>query len=58
MNDPLWAPWRLEYVSKADDQQGCIFCLAASTPDEQSLVVHRGELAFVCSTASPTRPVT
>jgi ATP adenylyltransferase len=47
MNDPLWAPWRLEYVSNADDQQGCVFCVAASTPDEQSFVVHRGELAFV-----------
>jgi len=47
MTDPLWAPWRLEYVSNADDQKGCIFCLAASATDENSLVVHRGELAFV-----------
>ena len=47
MTDPLWAPWRLEYVSSARDQEGCIFCLAASAPDADSLVVHRGESAFV-----------
>jgi ATP adenylyltransferase len=44
----LWAPWRLEYVANADDQEGCVFCLAAgSDSDEDSLVVHRGERAFV-----------
>jgi ATP adenylyltransferase len=45
---PLWAPWRLEYVQAADDQPGCIFCLAHDgSDDEASLVVHRGEHAFV-----------
>jgi ATP adenylyltransferase len=44
----LWAPWRLEYVQSADEQEGCIFCLAAeSDDDEKQLVVHRGERAFV-----------
>jgi ATP adenylyltransferase len=38
----LWAPWRLEYIRRADEQQGCIFC----EPDED-LVVARGEHAFV-----------
>jgi ATP adenylyltransferase len=48
MTDPLWAPWRLEYVSSADEQEGCIFCRAAEAPDgADSLVVHRGENAFV-----------
>jgi ATP adenylyltransferase len=48
MNDPLWAPWRLEYVSSADKQTGCIFCRAAAAPDDaDSLVVHRGGSAFV-----------
>jgi len=46
MTDPLWAPWRLEYVSNAGDQEGCVFCLAASATGEESLVVNRGELAF------------
>jgi ATP adenylyltransferase len=43
----LWAPWRLEYISSADEQDGCIFCAALEAPDEESLVVRRGELAFV-----------
>jgi ATP adenylyltransferase len=44
----LWAPWRLEYVQSADRQDGCIFCkAAASDDDEGQLVVHRGEHAFV-----------
>lgn len=47
MTDPLWAPWRLEYIAKADSDEGCVFCRAASAPDEDALVVHRGELAFV-----------
>jgi ATP adenylyltransferase len=48
MTDPLWAPWRLEYISRASEQEGCIFCRAAAAPDDaDSLVVHRGETAFV-----------
>jgi ATP adenylyltransferase len=43
----LWAPWRLEYVSSADEQEGCIFCLANEGDDEERLVVHRGRRAFV-----------
>ena len=44
----LWAPWRLEYVQSADEQDGCFFCrAAASDDDEAQLVVHRGERAFV-----------
>jgi ATP adenylyltransferase len=44
---PLWAPWRLEYVGSADEQEGCIFCRALEGSDEDGLVVHRGERAFV-----------
>src|SRR5262245_32517580 len=47
MTRPLWAPWRLEYVGRADEQDGCIFCRALGASDEDGLVVHRGELAFV-----------
>jgi ATP adenylyltransferase len=42
----LWAPWRLEYIEAADDDDGCVFCRAAGG-DEEALVVHRGEHAFV-----------
>jgi ATP adenylyltransferase len=43
----LWAPWRLEYVQRADEIEGCVFCRAAAGDDEEQLVVHRGERAFV-----------
>ena len=42
MPKPLWAPWRLEYIAKADEEAECIFC----APDEQ-LLVHCGERALV-----------
>src|SRR6266545_2910887 len=47
MTKPLWAPWRLEYIQQADELEGCVFCVAAAGPDEETLVVHRGEHAFV-----------
>lgn len=43
----VWAPWRLEYVSAADAQEGCVFCLALQGDDQEKLVVRRGERAFV-----------
>ena len=43
----LWAPWRLEYVSSGDEQDGCVFCLALEGDDEDRLVVRRWERAFV-----------
>jgi ATP adenylyltransferase len=44
----LWAPWRLEYIQSADDQPGCFLCAAAvGGDDDEQLVVHRGERAFV-----------
>ena len=47
MTEQLWAPWRLEYIRSADEQPGCVFCLALEAPDDESLVVHRGDRAFV-----------
>jgi ATP adenylyltransferase len=43
----LWAPWRLEYIAQAGEQPGCVFCDASAGDDEERLVVHRGESAFV-----------
>jgi ATP adenylyltransferase len=43
----LWAPWRLEYIQGADDQEGCLFCRAHEGDDEEGLVIHRGTSAFV-----------
>jgi ATP adenylyltransferase len=47
VTNQLWAPWRLEYIKAADEQEGCIFCAALSGTDEDGLVVRRGERAFV-----------
>jgi ATP adenylyltransferase len=61
----LWAGWRREYIVEATaleragrishDQADCVFCrLAASgAPSEDSLVVWRGEKAFVVMNAYP-----
>ena len=48
MPKPLWAPWRLEYVEHADEQPGCVFCLAAGR-DPDGLVVRLGDAAFAAS---------
>ncbi len=42
----LWAPWRLEYIRSADEQEGCFLCAAAAAEDGDALVVHRGTRAF------------
>jgi ATP adenylyltransferase len=49
LGERLWAPWRLEYIERAHDQDGCVFCnaLAGGDDAEDALVVHRGRLAFV-----------
>jgi ATP adenylyltransferase len=47
MTRQLWAPWRLEYIQSADEQDGCLFCTAPQGDDEDMLIVHRGRLAFV-----------
>jgi ATP adenylyltransferase len=49
MTKPLWAPWRLEYVTQAGEQEGCVFCDEASEalPTGASLLVHRGHAVLV-----------
>ncbi len=44
----LWTPWRSTYMKAGNQNQGCIFCAAAaSTEDEKNLLVYRGELCFI-----------
>jgi ATP adenylyltransferase len=44
MTRPLWAPWRLEYITRAGEQEGCVFCAAAAGErSADSLVVARRE---------------
>jgi len=42
MPEPLWAPWRLEYVQHADELDHCIFC-----EPEEELLIHRGTHALL-----------
>ena len=47
-NHRIWAPWRLRYVSKANQQTECVFCAKpAEGDDRKALVVHRGERCYV-----------
>lgn len=48
MAKPLWAPWRLEYMGHADEQEGCIFCAEADGLVEpaESLRVWEGDTAI------------
>jgi ATP adenylyltransferase len=43
----LWAPWRLEYIKAADEQEDCFFCAAVDGDDVEKLVVHRGDKVLV-----------
>ncbi len=55
MNQPLWAPWRMEYI-RSEKPQGFLFCgflAAASAEDRANLVVHRSRHAFTCLNRFP-----
>src|SRR5262249_222043 len=47
MTERLWAPWRLEYVARAAERDGCIFCEKPGQDDDAALIVHRGTRAYV-----------
>ena len=43
----MWTPWRLPYIL-SDKQGGCVFCDILDNPDDtETLIVHRGDLAFL-----------
>jgi ATP adenylyltransferase len=44
MPNPLWAPWRLEYIKQAGEQTGCVFCdeAAGALQPAESLLVDSG----------------
>lgn len=60
--DRLWAPWRFGYVSEASKQErakGCPFCdlpARGASHDRESLILHRGEHAYVICNAYPYNP--
>jgi ATP adenylyltransferase len=45
----LWTPHRIAYIERGGASPGdeCVFCTAPTLSDEQALIVHRGESAYV-----------
>jgi ATP adenylyltransferase len=44
----LWSPWRMTYIEKHKDEEGCVFCDAQDRPDgPENLIVYRGRRAYV-----------
>lgn len=45
----LWTPYRMAYIEQGPSREdlGCPFCRAPQLDDEQGLIVHRGEHAYV-----------
>ncbi|HTW14188.1 MAG TPA: HIT domain-containing protein [Nocardioides sp.] len=59
--DRLWTPHRMAYIrgenKPTDESSGeCPFCRVPKLSDEDGLVVHRGELAFVVLNLYPYAP--
>lgn len=56
MSQPLWAPWRMEYILAPKDHKTCIFCgVSQASPEERKarLVIHTDERAFVIMNRYP-----
>src|ERR671913_199245 len=47
MVDRLWSPWRLEYITRTDRDEGCIFCPELLPAESASLVVFEGRTCYV-----------
>jgi ATP adenylyltransferase len=45
--DRLWSPWRNSYVTRTEDERGCVFCAALDHEAGRGLVVAEGEACFV-----------
>ena len=51
----LWAGWRSTYIRQASDPdpRGCLFCRLPGEPDGESLIISRGETAYVALNRYP-----
>jgi ATP adenylyltransferase len=43
----LWKPERMAYIQGEGNEDGCPFCRIPTLSDEDGLIVHRGETAYV-----------
>lgn len=55
MLERLWAGWRSEYIERADEDPGCVFCRILDTPggDRAKHILWRGEHAIAILNAYP-----
>ena len=56
---PLWAPWRMEYILEATDQplDDCIFCaLPRAQADRDNLILWRGRRTYAILNKFPYNP--
>ncbi len=51
----LWAPWRIEYISRGDlDGDECFLCQkAAMNADEANYIIYRGEYVYMLLNTFP-----
>jgi len=44
----LWAPWRMKYIERVEDDEGCFLCEAAraAEPSAENLLVWKDELSL------------
>lgn len=50
----LWAPWRMGYILSNKKENGCVFCNAYNSyDDEDKLVIYRDKYAFVIMNLYP-----
>lgn len=57
----LWTPYRMVYIGGTDkpkdtSEAQCPFCRAPDRPDAESLIVHRGAVAYVICNLYPYNP--
>lgn len=52
----IWTPHRMAYVRTAVDDEGCPFCAIPGHPDEESLIVARGETSYAVLNLHPYNP--
>lgn len=44
----LWSPWRMTYIEKHKNLEGCVFCSALGQLDSpENLIIDRGQRAFI-----------
>ena len=52
----IWTPHRMAYVRTVVDDEGCPFCAIPHHPDDEALVVARGETTYAVLNLHPYNP--